>query len=102
MINISSSFDTVSRLSNLIENLRYLEQQKSGSRIDIDQIRFITPLSITPIAAIINEKHFDHSYQGDTSYLKTRVDSMLASESGVRIGIGISFVASFNKVFCFT
>lgn len=71
MINISSSFDTVSRLSNLIGNLRYLGQQQIGASIDISQIGFVTPLSITPVASIINEKCLEHNYQGDISYLNT-------------------------------
>lgn len=72
MININSGFDTTSRLNDLVNNLRYLEPKSQGANIDINQIGFVTPLSITPIAAIINEKNLIYKYHtADISYLKT-------------------------------
>lgn len=72
MIKISSVSDTALRLRELIDNLRYLASQDNNSVIKIEQISFATPLSITPIAAIINKKNLRHHYQGENaSYLKT-------------------------------
>lgn len=71
MINISSDFNTVLRLNDLIKNLTYLELQTKNSNIDINHIGFVTPLSITPIAAVINEKDLTYKLKNDDSYLKT-------------------------------
>lgn len=72
MIKISSVFDTALRLRELIDNLRYLASQDNNSVIKIKQISFATPLSIAPIAAIINKKNLRYYYQKENaSYLKT-------------------------------
>jgi hypothetical protein len=72
MIKISQVFDTTRRLRELMDNLRYLADQNNDSVIKIGKITFATPLSITPIAAIINKKNLKHSYQEENvSYLKT-------------------------------
>lgn len=72
MIQIKSHFNTVDRVKELIHNLQYLEKQKDGSLIEIKEIDFTTPLSITPVAALINKKSLKHNYRGEnSSYLKT-------------------------------
>lgn len=72
MIKITGVFDTISRIKELIFNLQYLVDCKEKSKIDIDKIDFVTPLSITPVAAVINKKHLKYSYNGkNISYLKT-------------------------------
>lgn len=72
MIEIQKSFNTIERIKELIRNLEYLEKQKPRSHIQIKEISFATPLSITPIAAVINKKSFKHNYRGEnSSYLNT-------------------------------
>lgn len=72
MIRITGVFDTISRIKELIYNLRYLMGCEEKSKIGIDRIDFVTPLSITPVAAVINKKHLKYSYNGENiSYLKT-------------------------------
>jgi hypothetical protein len=72
MIKITSVFDTVYRLKELIDNLRYLASQNNNSVIKIAQISFVTPLSITPVSAIIDKKNLKHNYlEENSSYLKT-------------------------------
>lgn len=62
MLSISSNFQPTSlRLKELMDNLRYLNSLPIKSRVDIKQIGFVTPFSITPIAAIINEKKLTYS-----------------------------------------
>jgi len=72
MLKITSAFDTISRLKELIRNLSYLYKQKPKSQIEIEKIQFVTPLSITPAAAVINQKSLSHKYAGENaSYLET-------------------------------
>lgn len=56
MIQISSNFDTGLRLRELFNNLRYLASIPDGVEIQCDNVRYITPISILPISAIINSK----------------------------------------------
>ncbi|MBU3925446.1 hypothetical protein KJ854_05975 [Patescibacteria group bacterium] len=72
MIKITGVFNTISRIKELIYNLQYLEDYKEKSKIGIDKIDFVTPLSITPVAAVINKKQLKYSYNGENIlYLKT-------------------------------
>ncbi len=71
MIDIRSQTDTIKRVKELLANLRYLQSVQKGSQIAISSIEFVTPLSIIPVAAIINEKELKHDYHGVIeSYLK--------------------------------
>lgn len=72
MIKIQKNLDTVGRLKELLDNLRYLNNLKNGSEIEVEEIGFVTPLSITPLATIINKKELKNSYKGENShYLDT-------------------------------
>lgn len=72
MIEIKSGFNTVTRLKELVSNLGYLDKQQNGSEIQIAKISFVTPLSITPISAVVNEKKLKYNYAGEnSSYLQT-------------------------------
>ncbi len=56
MIQIVSNFTTDQRLRELFNNLRYLDSISYGEDCHFENIRYITPLSILPVAAVINEK----------------------------------------------
>lgn len=72
MLSITSAFDTVTRLQELIANLRYLESLNEKACVAIKDIGFVTPLTITPVAAMINKKSLEHDYTGpNISYLQT-------------------------------
>jgi hypothetical protein len=64
-------FNTVDRIKQLKSNLLYLEQIPFGNEVEINRFEFITPLSITPIAAIINSFNLNINYTGiNAQYLK--------------------------------
>ncbi|HOW24505.1 MAG TPA: hypothetical protein PK711_02445 [Bacteroidales bacterium] len=67
MIQISSNFDIINRLKELFDNLRYLDTLSDGDYCDFKNISFVTPISIIPIAAIINKKHLKVRTSGDGS-----------------------------------
>lgn len=70
MISILSQSDTVRRIRELNENLLYLNSLPEGSIVNIHKIDFVTPLSIIPIASIINKKKLICNYKGENaSYL---------------------------------
>ena len=72
MIQIIQSFNTINRIKELVPNLRYLDGKRDREEIEIASIKFVTPLSITPVAALINKKSLKHTYQGENkSYLET-------------------------------
>lgn len=72
MINISRASDTIVRLQQLMGNLQYLSDQTDGAQVHVQDIGFVTPLSITPVAALINKKSLTHDYRGENnSYLQT-------------------------------
>lgn len=72
MLKVTSAFDTISRLKELVSNLSYLELQHPNALIQVDQIKFVTPLSITPVSAVINKKSLVHKYSGENAgYLET-------------------------------
>lgn len=72
MIKITESFDTLFRIKELVCNLQYLGDCEDKSLIKISKIDFITPLSITPISAVINKKNLEYNYNEiNVSYLKT-------------------------------
>ncbi|MFH1444505.1 MAG: hypothetical protein ABIG34_03890 [Candidatus Peregrinibacteria bacterium] len=68
-IIIGASFSTMQRLKELANNLRYLSSKERGADVQM-QIAFATPLSITPIAAVINDRSLSHAGQFN-SYLHT-------------------------------
>ncbi len=71
MILICSHFSIIERIKELIGNLRYLESTDSGSTIEIQAIEFTTPLTITPVASVINKKELTYNYNGENaSYLQ--------------------------------
>jgi hypothetical protein len=71
MISIQTQPDTVLRIKELLENLRYLNSLPEGTNVVINEIEFATPLSVIPIASIINQKKLRYNYQGENaSYLK--------------------------------
>ncbi len=72
MIKITRVFDTLSRVRELISNLQYLKDYRDNSLIKIERIDFVTPFSITPVAAVINKKKLRYEYtEANVSYLKT-------------------------------
>ncbi len=72
MIQINKNSNTLLRIKELINNLRYLEGISQNSNINIASFSFITPLSITPIASIINSKSLKYIYEdNNNSYLET-------------------------------
>jgi hypothetical protein len=72
MIHISRASDTITRLQQMIGNLQYLSSQQSSAIVHVQDIGFVTPLAITPVAAMINKKSLTHDYRGENnSYLDT-------------------------------
>src|SRR4030042_5554582 len=70
MISIISQSDTIGRIRELKENLLYLSSLPEGSIVNIHKIDFVTPLSIIPIASIINKKKLICNYKRENaSYL---------------------------------
>ncbi len=71
MITITSVFSTLDRIKELKSNLGYLQQVQAGESVNVSRLDFITPLSITPIAAIINSHSLKMNYDGpNAQYLK--------------------------------
>lgn len=71
MINISSGHNTLLRLKELVLNLKYLDSAHKIGKIEIGEIKFATPLSITPVAAVINKMNLSYKYKGENlSYLR--------------------------------
>lgn len=58
MIEIGYDFDGFTRYQELIKNLTYLESLNEGDYITLSErnIGYVTPFSITPLAALIEEK----------------------------------------------
>ncbi|MBN1198725.1 MAG: hypothetical protein JXA23_05180 [Bacteroidales bacterium] len=72
MIILEDRFNTIDRLSELKKNLSYLDLKDENSSITIKQEGYVTPLSITPLAAIISKKQLVIKSKGEnTSYLDT-------------------------------
>ncbi len=67
MLRITKSYNTIIRLKELSENLRYLSAFNEKDAIEIERIDFVTPLSITPVSAIISEKQLLYKFGGETS-----------------------------------
>lgn len=69
---VNESSNTMSRLRELVQNLEYLQRKQQGDAIDDVNIRFVTPLSIVPLAALINQNHLRYDAERlNTSYLQT-------------------------------
>ena len=72
MINIVSSLDTVTRIKELLNNLRYLDSLPNNSPLEVNKIEFVTPLSITPLSIIITNKQLIYNYSANNSgYFQT-------------------------------
>lgn len=69
MISIQSQPDTVSRIKELLENLRYLNSLPEGLSVVINRIEQATPLSIIPVVSVINQKELKYDYQGGNASL---------------------------------
>lgn len=71
MISVSSSSNTIARIKQLKSNLVYLDQLSPDSEAKVSNFDFVTPLSITPIAALINARNLNVNYSGNNAqYLK--------------------------------
>lgn len=73
MLSISSNTQgLITRLSELVKNLKYLDSLKNNSQINVEKINFVTPLSIAPVAASINSKNLKYNFVNkNSSYLQT-------------------------------